>query len=374
MNIRFKYLKVYALILLGIVGFVSCTETDTLPLEPRSANKILSYRIVNSGNESDKLYGAINNTNNTITLNLPFYFILNTITPEIKIEDGATILDADGDTIDFVNRLPDDIIIAESSGYKYKVIASDGAVREYTLIINTLPAESFIAGYFYDNVTFMADNTSSRWIAVSELYSYYFGIFGNFNSLRGDAVLTMTNKRTQKVIQPPIIAPRLVTFGNSVLYYLKFELEAKSDTGRYDVKLNYLGHIAQLPEIKLIKDLPELLSPKSNSFTQGEKIVLGVKDKDMEYLDSIKIEYYNEWNVKVDFTYTNEEVSVSIPETIPAHFYKSGLVVRYYMGGGDFGNNNLDNDQYGFAIESPAKQKTSVKNLPLTNVTIKAKK
>lgn len=371
MNIRFKYLKVYALILLGIVGFVSCTETDTLPLEPRSANKILSYRIVNSGNESDKLYGAINNTNNTITLNLPFYFILNTITPEIKIEDGATILDADGDTIDFVNRLPDDIIIAESSGYKYKVIASDGAVREYTLIINTLPAESFIAGYFYDDITNVPDNTSSRWIGVNESLSSYFGIFGNFNSLRGDAVLTMTNKRTQKVIQPLIISSRLAKFGKSPLYYLTCELEAKADTGRYDVKLNYLGHIAQLPEIKLIKDLPKLLDPKSNSFTQGEKIVLGVKDKDMEYLDSIKIEYDNV-NVKVDFTYTNEEVSFSIPETIPARFYRYGLSVHYYLGGGfDFG---LRTDSELF-VESLAKQKTSrYRYLTFSNVTIKAKK
>jgi hypothetical protein len=74
-----------------------------------------------------EVIGLVNQTDYTITLNVPYGTDVKNLTPSIVISTGATVLPASGTSQDFTNPVV------------YIVTAQDGSVRSYMVTVNVLP-------------------------------------------------------------------------------------------------------------------------------------------------------------------------------------------------------------------------------------------
>jgi hypothetical protein len=112
-------LKNIFLILLSVVFFgIACTKTEDLP--PLSQSQLLSFKVPTFDGE---LVGAVDQSDKTITIYVPFYYEFDVIDPVITLSEGA--------------RLKEEAqpvsVLAEST--EYVVIGADNSETIYTLIV-----------------------------------------------------------------------------------------------------------------------------------------------------------------------------------------------------------------------------------------------
>lgn len=118
-----RSLQLLAALLLAGSG---CTKTEVVAPPAAAQNRILEYKIVNV--QGDPVYGAVNDTDSSITLHLPFYKQLTILEPEITLSEGATVKPATGTLIEDVPE-----VLRNGRDIKYTVTGKDGTVKTYTL-------------------------------------------------------------------------------------------------------------------------------------------------------------------------------------------------------------------------------------------------
>jgi len=96
-----------------------CTKTEELP--PLSQSRILSFKVPTA---DGAIIGAVDESNKTITFYLPFYYQFAVIDPEIKLSDGARLLE---------ESIPVDVL---DSSTVYTVVGPDHSRTSYTLTIH----------------------------------------------------------------------------------------------------------------------------------------------------------------------------------------------------------------------------------------------
>lgn len=232
------------------LGLSSCKKT--IGLDPLPKNEILEYKVTNL--TDTVIYGAIDHTDHTITVYVPYYYGLSLIDPEIKVSTGAKI---QGEV------LP---VLLDTKNTTYAVQGADGSKSTYTLIIvqqNTpgLTLQWFLGG------------SSGLLSPIAYPKSLLPSIQGNFLSTNSSLVkLSLLAAKTNKTIALTSENSGLQPSGNTYTYTSQ-ALPADIDTGYYNVRVQFLGHDVTLSQpLHVIHRQPDLLMP-SREVKQGATIV-----------------------------------------------------------------------------------------------------
>ena len=266
-NFRNVTMKLMSFALLMGIFISSCTETELVPFEKGAANRITEYKVINA---TEVLYGVVDDIDNTITISLPYYLSINFIVPQIKLEEGATLLDAQGNAIDIREDL--EPVPFDSIGYKYKIKDAGNTVREYTLITKIMPHKDKLKmgfGAKRDGAKFVVDDTLRKEGLINSRISVY----GNLESSSMIAKITLIDRLT-KAIVPNGVSLYSVTSGAD-FYSIKIDISPEVNAGDYDVIFAHQGRTDTLPPLKLKHKKP-YFGQLPKVVTQGDTITLPV--------------------------------------------------------------------------------------------------
>lgn len=197
-----------------IILCASCTK-EVINLGEQ--NRIESYVVETA---EGNLYGAIDQTTNTITVYLPFYYDFPAIDPILKLSPYARLAE------DY------DAIPVDSIGHKYTVIGADNSTRTYSLIIETtIPRPLWV------------DLTGTPYIGNNA------NIIGNFivkdyKSLKG-FVIDESNKEYPFLESPYGESAFSITPMGNATYHVSGYLFPKNlqENTNYKVRIYYAGEI-----------------------------------------------------------------------------------------------------------------------------------
>lgn len=226
------------LILLATFSFQSCNKTEYSNYESEEANRILEYRITNTQQE---LLGAIDHKDNSITVYIPFYMGIEYLNAQIKLDEGATLLDSKGKTINLDGGLEPLKVGAEGALTTYTVVSAKGKKREYTIIQKVIPHGEPL------KVTYAKLEEGET--MLSHAVNGQFTIIGNFESSSTNAKFFLTNKQTGQMHEDYIKTVSMTPGENG--YSLISYISPDALEGEYTVSMQHQGRSSKLPDLKL---------------------------------------------------------------------------------------------------------------------------
>lgn len=247
----------------------SCEKTEVVPYEKEAANRMLEYRVTNS---AEDLFGVIDDVDNTITVYIPYYISVDFLVPRITLEDGATLIDEDGATINLLEDL--EPVNVEDEGYTYTVKDATGATRKYTVDIHIVPFYQPLATG-YRTIRDADNNVIADTVSTAEvLVNSQFTIYGNFESSSGKGKLTLINNKTNEVVPDGL---QLISVSrNRETHYMTAKVSAEVDSGFYHIEVEHQGRKDTLPTVHLIYKKP-LFEWLNKTNTVGDTISLDVR-------------------------------------------------------------------------------------------------
>lgn len=276
--------------------FSSCTKVEDP--EPLPQNRILTYKVTNL--PDTVIYGAIDHTDHTVTVYVPFYYGLSVIDPEITVSPGARIKE---------EILP---VEMEAGNISYTVLGADGSSSTYTLkiVLQSTPPLN-ISWSFNDPLTYPADNVP--------------GITGNFLStnMALAKVWLLPQQGSDSIEIDPAASGGSISIepGNGAYVLNAGKVSAGIDTGYYKVKVGFLGHIAELKELlHVIHRQPDLLLPSrvaaqggTISYTPYNSVFIGLKSAKVTINGTV-------YTLPVE-KYIRTEMTLKIPDNFPPGEY-----------------------------------------------------
>lgn len=260
-------LQLIAFSLLMGMAISSCTETELVPYDRQPTNRITEYKVTNA---TEVLYGVVDDIDNTITVSLPFYLSINFIVPEIKLEEGATLIDGQGNPIDIREDL--DPVPFDSVGYTYRIKDAANAIREYKLVTKILPHKDPLKmgfGITYGGVRPVVNDTVTKESIINaRIYMY-----GNLESSSMNAKLTLVNQQTKAVI-PNGLKLYSITSGAN-FYTVLADISPNVNAGDYNIIMEHQGRTDTLPTIHLKHKRP-YFGQLPKVMTHGDTITLAV--------------------------------------------------------------------------------------------------
>lgn len=299
-----KYTNLLSCAAIALVMIVACTKTADLPA--RAQSNILSFAITNL--PDTVIYGAVDNTDKTITVYLPFYYNLNIIDPQIKVSEGARILE---------ELLPVDIA---DSTQQYTVKGKDSSTTVYKLKIRiqapgvpfTLIEHSTADNYYVTNPGYSQFSfggsfytTNSRlinaWLVNSE---------GEETSLQLNGVFAQNDNSTGEMAYWLTMVPIPATL-DSGLYYVKASVYDRTVTMQYPIRISY-----QQPDFGYFttREVKQGGTFILTAHTTSGKVFTEVKSFAMS-TDGVN------WLPLPLESYTREEATVKVPEDFPIGQY-----------------------------------------------------
>lgn len=224
----------WLIVLMGIVQ--SCTKTEYTDYEENTLNRILEYRVTNA---TRVLFGAIDNENNSITVYIPYYLGIEYLNAEIKLDEGAKLLDSEGNEINLDGGL--DPIRVGSDTIRYTVVPASGSPRTYSVVQNVLSHGDSLQATYAE----LAEGEDVLLRAANQTIT----IVGNFESSNSTAQFYLTNKATGEV-HDSLIVTTLMTPGNDG-YRLDAYISPYADPGEYTVRIAHQGRSTDLPDLKV---------------------------------------------------------------------------------------------------------------------------
>lgn len=333
----------------------SCKKTEVVPYDEEQKNHIVSYTVTNA---QEILNGVVDDIDNTITVYMPYYISTDFIVPEIKLEEGATLIDAQGNSIDIREDL--EPVPFDTVGYTYSVKDNANNIRKYTLVTKILPHVSPLklgySSFYNDNGVLETDNTTPK----DAIINSRFRIYGNLESSAKNAKLTLFNKTTKAAIPNGL---KLQEVGRSnETHYIVADISPDIQSGDYYIEVEHQGRKATLPTITMNYKLP-YFGTLPKAVTQGETVTLpvyGPHDAGEMYSGvntGIKRVYAimtKAWLPKIPANFPEElfgkvieidiisqsrtEIKIKFPEVVPAGFYdlnasmgsgQDGFVIGY---------------------------------------------
>lgn len=293
-------MKKILLSVLAIAGFLlflgSCKKT--IGLDPLPLNKILEYKVANMADTV--LYGIIDDSDNTITVYVPFYYGLSLIDPEIKLSEGASLTEP---------ILPVNI---NDDTQTYTVKGADGSTNTYKLKIAQQNPPTF-------DIAWATKPPVSYPINVVPL------IRGNFMTTNAALVkITVTNIKTGTATKLDMSGAGMYIDRSADDYvYQGGFIPATIDTGSYKVKVDFLQKSVELPEpLHIVYRQPGVVIV-SRTAKQGEDIewqaayqtmLLGLKSVKADIFDG-KI-----YDLPIK-SYTYDKMTLTVPEDFPVGSY-----------------------------------------------------
>jgi len=234
----------YLLLFLLLASLTGCTKTEIVDYEKDAQNKIIEYKVTNA---AETIYGIVDDIDKTITVYIPYYLSIEVITPKIKLETGAKLIDKDGQEIDIREDL--EPVALGTAGYKYRVKDAAGQIREYTLISKIIPHKDALKlGYSLTvdaNNNPIADTLETGETSVNAR----FYIVGNFESSSTFATVNLIDKKNNKVIPNALKIIKLTR--DNQTHTMELHVNAQVDSGTYYVSVEHQGRKATLPSIHI---------------------------------------------------------------------------------------------------------------------------
>lgn len=255
--------SIYFLWVVAFIGVMqACTETEYIDFEKEPQNRILEYRVTNSQQE---LLGSIDNEKNTITVYIPYYLGIDYLNAEVKLEEGARLLDSAGNEINLDGGLEPIKVNPDSTTYNYTVVAATGERRPYTLYQKVLP---------YPHELTVAYNGADPDTNVFTIpVNFYMDIIGNFESTITNSKIILTNKATGEV-NDEWIRPVSMTAGDNAAYTLRTMISADAVAGEYSVRIEHQGRSAGLQDLKLVYTRPFSGLSSTANYAPGDTITI----------------------------------------------------------------------------------------------------
>ncbi|MGE9313633.1 hypothetical protein ACLOAU_18420 [Niabella sp. CJ426] len=258
MSKLFKHINLLALVIL-VAGVQACTKTEQVDYEKQPANKIAAYRVTNAQQE---LLGAIDHTNNLITLYIPYYTTLDYLVAAFTLEDmSSTLLDATGNEID-MDAGPAPVAVG-ADPVKYIVRSKEGVERTYSLVQKILPhPDALVMSY-----------TGATTGVFSRPANGVLNLTGNLESISSNGKFYLTNKATGEVNSDWIT---ITSIKQGAQYAMATKISQNAIAGEYDVKLVHQGRSSNLAPLKLTYQRPLLNALLSSaSYAPGDTIEFG---------------------------------------------------------------------------------------------------
>jgi len=304
------------IILAGFMGLSACKKTENLP--PLPNNKIVAYRVpVADGT----ILGAIDESDKTITVYLPFYYQLDVIDPEISLAEGARLQEEVGPV-----AVLDDAV-------SYTVIGADNSTATYKLHI----VLQQIAPLVIQEVS-SETNTVVWGIGANTLQ-----LRGNFNTndaSKISAYLVDENGEETALIANTANGPASVTVamvGTEKLYtFGRIQVPQTLDPGLYKirVKVQALTAETQYP-IQLDYDRPRVDHHTIN-VKPGESFTIKTSSNVLHEFQEFSIAVNGEKVLLPIESFTRTEAVIRVPADVPAGQYYPTLL---FEGFSPFGTN-----------------------------------
>lgn len=234
------YTRYFFTLLTFVVVIASCTKTKDLP--PLSKSQILGFKVPMADGE---LFAAIDQTDKTITVYLPFYYQLDVIDPIITLSEGAKLEE---------ESLPVDVT---EKAKTYTVIGADNSKETYKLDIQ-LQFSSPLSLRELSTAT-----TTEKMVIGHNTYTLY----GNFNTTDASKVtfyIVDANGKESPFNANTGYGPAkiaVIMFGSEKMNSMGFVQVPQNVTpGLYHIRIKSLGNTAttQYP-IELTWGLPVFL-------------------------------------------------------------------------------------------------------------------
>jgi hypothetical protein len=245
MKNRFLFIAGYtSMICMILLAGQSCTKTELVQYEREPSNRMLEYKIVNT---PEVLYGVVDDIDNSISVYIPYYLSIDYIVPQIKLQDGAKLIDAAGNEIDLREDL--DPVHIDSAGYQYRVKDAGNIVRTYTLKAEILPYITPLhLGYSLKqdaNGNLIADSTATS----DALVNSQILVYGNFESSSSNGKISLLKRSTNEVIPNGV---QIVNVTRAQQYhYMTVNISPDIDSGYYRIAIEHQGRRDTLPVIHL---------------------------------------------------------------------------------------------------------------------------
>lgn len=266
-SLRQYILQTIGLLIISFT-FLTCTKTEYIDYEPEAHNRILSYRVTNSTQE---IFGVIDNDDNTVTVYLPYYTGISFLDVEIKVDEGAILLDSLGKTINLDGGLEP---VSVGDTVKYMVESSSGERRTYTVV------QKIVAHSDPLTVTYVASLNESG-ILEKPVHSVL-TLSGNFESIGTHAKFYFKDKSTG-VVYDDFVSVQSVE-PSTPQYIMTLHILPTALAGQYEVTMEHQGRRATLPDIHLRYSIGiHGFFLSTTQFAPGEEIVftaIGYQDND----------------------------------------------------------------------------------------------
>lgn len=288
-------------LLLTVATLAACKKT--IGLDPLPANKITEFKVaVSDGN----IFGAIDETDKTITLYLPYYYELDVIEPAIKLSAGAKLSET---------LAPVDVLNTQKT---YTVLGADQSTSTYKLIIKLNQISPLV-------LTELSIAAATYTIAIG---TYDIRVQGNFNvsDLKKIKAFLVDKNDKEYELTPSI---SLGTPGVSVAMiggvktytYGYLQVPQTLDVGNYKVRVKVQALTAEMKyPVKVVYGRPGI-NYGPVTVKQGEtfKIVTG----------GIVFNDFNEFYIMVNgqktllpiVSYNRTEAVIRVPDTVPPGVY-----------------------------------------------------
>ncbi|MDX3914049.1 MULTISPECIES: hypothetical protein [Olivibacter] len=288
-------------IIIVFLSLSACTKTADLP--PLSNSKIVAYKVpVADGT----ILGAIDESDKTITVYLPFYYQLDVIDPEITVADGA--------------RLQEEVkpVAVLDSSITYTVKGADQSTATYKLIIVLQQIAPLVIQELSSETTITAWGVGASNIVLrgnfntndpAKISAYLVNEAGQETALSANTGIGPAN-----VTVSIIGNEKLYTFGNlqipqtldTGLYKVKVKVQALSAESQYPVRLTYQQPVIDHHTITVRGGDNFTIKTTSNVFhdfrefsiiVNGEKVLLPIE------------------------SYTRTEAVIRVPNSVPPGQY-----------------------------------------------------
>lgn len=286
-------------VLLMTVGFSACKKTMDLPELQNS--RITEYKVpVSDG----LISAAIDETDKTITVYIPFYYQLDVIDPQIKVSEGAKISE---------EILPVDVM---NNNVTYTVTGADKSVSTYKLNIVVQQLGPLV----------LVEPSTAAAPAGWAIGSKTISIQGNFNTTDPNKVkvfLVGADQVEHPVIgstQGSTVTPTIIASGKTyTLTNLQIPQDLQDGDYKVRVKIQHLTAETTLP-VKLIYGRP-VIDYKVITVKQGDTFTITTSGEVFYDFQELSIIAGGQKILLPVESYTRTQAIIRVPENIPAGTY-----------------------------------------------------
>lgn len=253
-------------LLIGAIS--SCKKTEVVPYEREPQNHIVTFKVINVEGSID---GIVDNTDNTITVYIPYYISVNYIIPKITLEEGAKLINAAGAEIDIREDM--EPVHIDSTNYTYKVKGAKEQIRTYKLVMKIVPFKDPLKlGYAIKsdgNGGYVANTEATTEAPANAFIS----IYGNFESSSKNGKATLIRNSNNTAVANGL---RIVDVARSQAYhYMTIQISPDIDSGYYHMVIEHQGRKDTLPTIHVIYKKPQF-QWLTKTWTIGDTVTLNV--------------------------------------------------------------------------------------------------